>query len=184
MLQICLQQSWLQDKPIVGTVFPKILPSYLGNFVTIWLMLSPQEIQHHLFSKPSRQFLFIESPSPMLLWMSVLHSSNQDSECFPCYLDLKDPNYRKIIERLAQTGYYRLLLFSVEEPQRCAQVITVTLNPKQCQLLQNWVKTSQILQPTARPIDSRRLLKTEFEKLKFQLLAKPERNNLALSSVV
>ncbi len=184
MLQVCLQQSWPQDKPIVETVFPQILPSCLDNLVTLWVMLQPEEVQHHLFSKPHREFLFTESPYPMLLWLSVLHSQEQGSQWLPCYLDLKAPNNQEIVQRLAQTGYYRLLLFSTNEPQRCVQVMTVTLNPEQCQMLQNWVKVCQALQPTARPIDSRHLLKTEFEKLKSQLMVKLDSKNLAISSAL
>ncbi len=180
MLQVCLQQSWPQDKPISQIVFPQILPSSLGNLATLWVMLPKQEIQNHLFTKPYKQFLFIESPYPMLLWITALHTQEHNSRWLPCYLDLKDPNNQEIAQRLAQTGYYRLLLFSSEEPQRCAQVMTVTLSPDQCQRLQAWVKISQTLKSTARPSESRRLLKTELEKLKSQVLVKVDFNNLAL----
>lgn len=181
MLHVCLQQSWPQDKPIAKIVFPQILPSHLGNLVTLWVMLPKQDIQHHLFSKPYRHFLFTESPYPMLLWITALHTQEHDSRWLPCYLDLKDPTSQEIARRLAETGYYRLLLFSTEEPERCAQVMTVTLSPEQCQSLQEWAKTSQTLQSIARPSESRRLLKTEFEKLKSQLQVKVDFNNLALS---
>jgi serine/threonine-protein kinase len=177
MLQVCLQQSWPQDKPIAQIVFPQSVPSSLGNLATLWVMLPKQDIQHHLFSKPYRQFVFIESPYPMLLWITALHTTEHGSRWLPCYLDLKDPKSQEIVQRLAETGYYRLLLFSTEEPQRCAQVMTVTLSSEQCQRLQAWAKTSQTLQPTARPSESRRLLKTEFEKLKSQLLVKLDFNN-------
>jgi serine/threonine-protein kinase len=168
MLQACLQQSWPQDKPIAKIVFPQILPSSLGNLATLWVMLPHQEIQHHLFSKPYRQFLFIESPYPMLLWITAIHTQEHGSRWLPCYLDLKDPKSQQITQTLAQMGYYRLLLFSTQEPQRCAQVMTATLSPDQCQMLSKWAKISQSLQPTARPIASRRLLNTEFDKIKSQ----------------
>ncbi len=168
MLQVCLQQSWPQDKPIAKIVFPQILPSSLGNLATLWVMLPHQEIQHHLFSKPYRQFLFIESPYPMLLWITAIHTQEHGSRWLPCYLDLKDPKSQQITQTLAQMGYYRLLLFSTQEPQRCAQVMTATLSPDQCQMLSKWAKISQSLQPTARPIASRRLLNTEFDKIKSQ----------------
>jgi serine/threonine-protein kinase len=168
MLQACLQQSWPQDKPIAKIVFPQILPSSLGNLATLWVMLPHQEIQHHLFSKPYRQFLFIESPYPMLLWITAIHTQEHGSRWLPCYLDLKDPKSQQITQTLAQMGYYRLLLFSTQEPQRCAQVMTATLSPDQCQMLSKWAKISQSLQPTARPIASRRLLTTEFDKIKSQ----------------
>jgi serine/threonine-protein kinase len=180
MLQVCLQQSWPQDKPIAQIVFPQILPSCPGDLATLWVMLPKQEIQHCLFSKPYRQFLFIESPYPMLLWITALRTNEQGFRWLPCYLDLKDPKSQEIVRRLAQTGYYRLLLFSTEEPQRCTQVMTVTLSPDQCQKLQASVKTSQTLYTTARPSESRHLLKTELEKLKTQLLVSLDFNNYAL----
>lgn len=181
MLQTCLKQSWPQDKPIAQIVFPQLVPSRLGNSPTLWVMLPKQEIQDRLLSKPYKQFLFIESPYPMLLWVTALHVANQDSRWLPCYLDLKDPNSQEIAQRLAETGYYRLLLFAKEEPQHCAQVMTVTLDPNQCQKLKSWVKISQTLQPIARPIESRHLLKTELEKLKSQLVVNVDFSNLALS---
>jgi serine/threonine-protein kinase len=177
MLQICLQQSWPQDKPIAKIVFPQLLPSNLGKSATLWLMLPKQEIKHHLFSKPYRQFLFIESPYPMLLWITVLHNQEHGSRWLPCYLDLKEPKSQEIVQSLAETGYYRLLLFCTEEPQRCAQVMTATLSPDQCHRLQEWSQTSLTLKPKERPSVSRRLLKTEFEKLKSQLLVKLDFNN-------
>ncbi len=180
MLQVCLQQSWPQDKPIAEIVFPQILPSQLGDLATLWVMFPKQEIQNHLYSKPYRQFLYVESPYPMLLWVTALHTPEQRSRWLPCYLDLKDPKSQEIAQRLSQTGYYRLLLFSADEPQRCAQVMTVTLSPNQCQNLQQWLKISQSLQPMARPSTSRHLLKTEFENLKSQLVEKLDFNNLAV----
>jgi serine/threonine-protein kinase len=172
MLQICLDQSWPQDKPIAQIVFSQLLPSSLGDMVTLWVMLPQQDIQHHLFSKLHKQFLFMELPHPMLLWVTALHTEQHNSRWLPCYLDLKEPESQEIARRLAATGYYRVLLFSTQEPLRCAQVMTATLSPDQCQRLQTWIETSQTLQPISRPIDSRRLLKTEFEKLKSQFLVK------------
>ena len=180
MLQVCLQQSWPQDKPIASIVFPQILPSRLGNLATLWVMLPQQKIQHYLFSKPSRQFRFMESPYPMLLWITAFHTQEHGSRWLPCYLDLKDPKSQNIAACLAETGFYRVLLFSTEEPQRCAQVMTATLSTDQCYRLQEWVKLSQTLQPTARPSVSRRLLKSEFEKIKSQQQVELDFNNLAL----
>ena len=169
MLQVCLQQSWPQDKPISKIVFPAILPSSLGNFATLCLMLPPQEIQYYLFSKPHSQFVFINSPHPMLLWVTVLQSTAHDSRLLPCYLDLKTSKVQTITRCLADKGFYRLLLFSTEEPQRCNQVITVTLTPQQCQMLQESANTGQTSQPIAQPIVSRRILKLKFEQLKSQV---------------
>ena len=184
MLQICLQQSWPQDKPISQIVFSQIIPSNLGNLAAQWVMLPKQNLLHHLYSKPFKQFLFIESPYPMLLWITALHNQEHGTQWIPCYLDLKEPKSLEIAQRLAATSYYRLLLFCTEEPQRCAQVMTATLSSNQCQRLQEWIKKSQTLQPTARPIESRQLLKAEFEKIKSQVPGQLEFNNPALSLAI
>jgi eukaryotic-like serine/threonine-protein kinase len=181
MLQVCLQQSWPQDKPIAAIVFPQIIPSSLGNLAAQWVMLPKQDILHHLYSKPFKHFFFIESPYPMLLWITALHNQEHGTRWLPCYLDLKEPKSLEIVERLAKTSFYRLLLFSTEQPQRCAQVMTVTLSSNQCQRLQEWTEKSQTIQSTARPIESRRLLKAEFENLKSQFPGQLNVQNLALA---
>jgi serine/threonine-protein kinase len=94
---------------------------------------------------------------------------------------MKDPKNLEIVQCLAETGFYRLLLFCTEEPQSCAQVMTVTLSPEECQSLRGWIKQSQTLQPTARPIDSRPLLKSKFETLKSEFPDKLDYNNLPLA---
>jgi serine/threonine-protein kinase len=181
MLQVCLQQSWPQDKPIAEIVFPQLIPSDLGNLAAQWVMLPKHDIVHHLYSKPFKQFFFIESPYPMLLWLTALHSQEHGTRWLPCYLDLKEPKSLEIVERLAKTSFYRLLLFCTEQPQRCAQVMTVTLSSNQCQRLQEWIEKSQTIKPTARPIESRRLLKAEFENLKSQFPGQLNVKNLALA---
>lgn len=181
MLQVCLQQSWPKDKPIARIVFPQTIPSSLGNLATQWVMLPKREILHHLYSRRYKQFCFVESPYPMLLWLTALHSEEWGTRWFPCYLDMKDPKNLEIVQCLAETGFYRLLLFCTEEPERCAQAMTITLSPEECQRLRGWIKQSQTLQPTARPIDSRPLLKSKFEKLKSQFSAQLDYSNLPLA---
>ncbi|NEQ81260.1 MAG: hypothetical protein F6K26_13735 [Moorea sp. SIO2I5] len=105
----------------------------------------------------------------MLLWVTVLKSTAHDSRLFPCYLDLKTSKVQTITCCLADKGFYRLLLFSTEEPQRCNQVITVTLTPQQCQMLQESANIGQTSQPIAQAIVSRRILKLKFEQLKSQV---------------
>lgn len=73
----------------------------------------------------------------MLLWISTLHAPEHNTRrLLACYLDLKNSKSLEIVQRLAETGYYRLLLFNIDQPQRCTQVMTVTLSPDQCQCLQ------------------------------------------------
>lgn len=181
MLQVCLQQSWPLNKPISQTVFPQIIPSSLGNLAAKWVMLPKREILHYIDSKPHKQFLFTESPYPMLLWITALHAPEHRTQWLSCYLDLKDSASLEITQCLAETGFYRLLLFCTEEPQRCAQVMTATFSPSQCQRLQEWMKCSQSVPSTAQPLESRRLLRIEFEKLKSQFVEKLEPSDRVLS---
>ncbi|MGB7440195.1 MAG: hypothetical protein WA919_03945 [Coleofasciculaceae cyanobacterium] len=171
MLKVCLQQSWPQDKPIAKFIFPRILPTSFGNVVTLWVILPEQEIRKHLFSKLYKQFLFIDSPSPMLLWINRIYSEERTTEYLPCYLDLQKQKSQEIVQQMSQAGYYRLLLFSTQQPQSCNQVITVTLNPELCQTLQNWVTLSQRSKSQMSSSLSKFCLKTEFEKLKHHSLA-------------
>ncbi|NEP03028.1 MAG: hypothetical protein F6K58_31145 [Symploca sp. SIO2E9] len=168
MLQVCLQQSWPQNKPIGKLVFPQILPSRLGSLATLWVMLPKNQIQPHPPRQPYKRFLFIDLPSPMLLWMTGIHTKDKCFRLFPCYLDLQDPDSQDIVVRMTQTGYYRLLLFSTEAPQKCTQVMTATLDPQQCQMLCEWLEASQISETKAEVGVSKFLLKNEFEKIKSQ----------------
>jgi serine/threonine-protein kinase len=120
----------------------------------------------------------------MLLWITALHSQEHGYRWFPCYLDLKDPERLEMAQRLVETGYYRLLLFSTETPQSCTQVITITLSPEQRDRLRKWTQASQTLQPTERPVASRRLLKSQFDHLKSQVLEKLDLNHLELAFAV
>ncbi|NER29624.1 MAG: serine/threonine protein kinase, partial [Symploca sp. SIO1C4] len=156
----------------------KILPSKLGGLATLWAMLPNHQIQRHPHHQPYKRFLFIELPSPMLLWMTGIHTKDKCFQLLPCYLDLQDPKSREILVRMTQTGYYRLLLFSTETPQKCTQVMTTTLDPQQCQMLHEWLEASQISETKAQSGVSKFLLKNEFEKIKSQPLEKFDSDNL------
>lgn len=166
MIQVCLDQSWPQDKPVAQIVFPKLLPTRSGNLVTLWVMLPKQEIQNRLFSKFQKELIFTESPHPMLLWTTQMITQQQEDRWLPCYLDLKDSKGEEIARCLAEKGFYYLLFFAMEEPQYCTEVMAATLNRYQTKMLTKWANTSQSLQPIGRPSASKRLLKQELDKLK------------------
>lgn len=184
MLRVCLQQSWPQNKPISKFVFPKILPSSFGGLATLWAMLPKNQIQPHPPRQLYKRFLFIELPSPMLLWMTGLHTKNKCFQLLPCYLDLQDSKSREMVLRMTQTGYYRLLLFATEAPQKCTQVMTATLDPQQCQMLRKCLEASQISPTKAQSGVSKFLLKNEFEKIKSQPPEKLDSDNLNYSLAI
>lgn len=175
--EICRLQSWPKDKPIAQIVFPQVLNTSREAAITLWVMLNKAEIQQRQFStlynKLYKNFLCMMSPHPMVLWLTVLYNREQGPRWLRCYLDLKTTKGQEIARLLGQKGTYHILLFAVEEPQRCAQTISVKLNPSQCQLLQDWANTSQIIN-AAQPNLSKSLLKQEFERLQPQILMKLE----------
>lgn len=172
--EICQLTSWPQDKPIANIVFPHSIR--VDNQLTpaLWVMLPQEEIQKRLQSTRYNQFLFITSPHPMMLWITVLHNREHGAKWFPYYFDLKTSQGQENTRLLAETGAYRLLLFTRESPQHPSNCLLISIAPAQCKLLQEWLTLSQNLVSTAEPQVSKSLLKEEFEKLKPQLLMKLE----------
>ncbi len=87
---------------------------------------------------------------------------------------MKAPQAQEIARLLGEKGYYRLLLFAREEPQRPCACMLLPIAPAQCRLLQHWLINSQILISIAEPSRSKGLLKKEFDELKPQILTKLE----------
>jgi serine/threonine-protein kinase len=135
-------------------------------------MFSQEEIKKRLFSTRYNQFLFLVSPHPMILWITALYTKEHGARWLPCYLDLKTSLGQKITRLLAETGRYRILLFAIEEPSRCSQVVTATVDPEQCKLLESWAKMSNTSLSLFDGQLSKKLLKQEFDTLKPKILMK------------
>ncbi len=170
--EICHLTSWPKDKPQAEIVFPYLLSTREQVLATLWIMLSKTDLANYLFSTRYNQFLFITSPHPMMLWINVLHNQKHGARWLPCYLDLKTPFGQKITRIMGETGTYRMLFFDLEEPQRCANVVPLTIAPAQCQLLKDWANTSKMLESASLSVMSKTLLKHEYEKLKPKILMK------------
>lgn len=166
--------AWPKNKPIADIVFPH--PIRINNNLTtaLWVMLPQQEIQKRLQSTRYNQFLFITSPHPMMLWITVLHNQEYGPKWFPYYLDLKTQQGQEITRLLGETRGYQVLLFAREVPQRVCATLPLNIAPAQCKLLQQWAITSQTLVSNAEPQFSKSLLKNEYELLKPQILKKLE----------
>ena len=169
-------QTWPKNKPTAEIVFAHPLRTSNQTFATLWVMLKKEDIQKRQVCKRYNQFLFLMSPHPMLLWITVLYTREAGPKWLPCYLDMKAPQGQEMAKLLGESGRYRVLSFALEDskPQPCTHVLTVTIDPSQCQLLQDWVKTSKTLISVAPASMSKELLKAEFEKLKPQILKKLE----------
>ncbi|MBD2353553.1 serine/threonine protein kinase [Tolypothrix sp. FACHB-123] len=172
--KITTSYSWPQGKPIADIVFPQIINTNGGTIPSLWIMLPQEEIQKRLVCKRYNQFMFITIPHPMLLWITVIYNRKHGPKWLPYYLDLKTSFGQEITNLLGQTGHYRLLFFSREAPTNCSHVLSSTIAAAQCQKLQEWATSSQVLISAAEPQMSKGLLKREYEKMKPQILAKLE----------
>ncbi|NDJ24868.1 protein kinase [Nostoc sp. B(2019)] len=166
--------SWPQNKPIADIVFTQ--PVHINGEVlpALWVMLQQQEIQKRLVCTRYNQFLFISIPHPVLLWITVIYNRKHGAKWLHYYLDLKTSLGQEIARLLQHKGYYRLLFFARETPSRCAHILLSSIAPAQRQRLQQWVTTSNALVSSADPQISKSLLKSEYEKIKPQILAKLE----------
>jgi serine/threonine-protein kinase len=170
---ICLKSSWPEDKPRQKIVFSRCLRAADGVFASLWVMLDREDIPVRVASVRYNQFLFLPAPHPMILWITVLYHRQQGPRWLPCYLDLKTPQGQKMTKTLGETGQYWILFFSLEGGNICENVITANIPANQCQILQQWVRDSQ-LAPVGSPQISKQTLKQKLEELKPKILAKLE----------
>jgi serine/threonine-protein kinase len=166
--------SWPQNKPIADIVFTQSIHVNGNICPALWVMLPKQEIQNRLICTRYNQFLFITSPHPMVLWLTVIYNHKHGAKWLPYYLDLKTSVGQEITRLLGDTGHYQLLFFAREPPHSCAHIQLSTIAPTQRQRLQQWVTISRTLVSSADPQVSKNLLKKEYEKIKPQILAKLE----------
>jgi len=175
---VCWEQTWPKGKPLAQIVFPQVLETKTEqSVVTLWAMLKKEEIEqrqmNRLYNKTYKNFLYSVSPHPMILWLTVLYDPKQGPRWLRYYLDLKSNKGRRLAHLLAQTGHYCLLFFALEEPGRCADVMSVNINYAQRQRLQDWASASGSL-AGGQPTRSKELLQKEFEKLQPQIMMKLE----------
>jgi hypothetical protein len=133
-------------------------------------MMSKQEINNHAFCTRYNQFIFVASPHPMLLWLTVLHNKGLEPKWLPCYLDMQNPQNHRLVSSLAENERYPLILFTLEAPHSCANVISSRIDPTQRQMLKTWVEHSQSLPPSSLPQLSKNLLKQEYKKMQPHIL--------------
>jgi serine/threonine protein kinase len=172
--EVCRQQSWPKNKPQSAIVFPHIIKTESELLATLWVMLNKQDIQNRQVSTRYNQFLFLEAPHPMVLWITALHNREYGANWLPCYLDLKTDLGQKIVRLLGDAGCYRILFFALTNPERCAHVMSSTIAPAQRKLLTKWANTSQTAPSAGQSQFSKKVLKQEFEKLKPKILMKLE----------
>ncbi|MEM9447769.1 MAG: serine/threonine-protein kinase [Cyanobacteria bacterium P01_E01_bin.6] len=173
---ICRLQSWPKDKPIADIVFPHILRTSKQPLLTLWVMLPRIAIEQLTDCTAHNKFMFIESPHPVLLWVTVLYSVEHGPRWFPCYLDLKKRYAQKMLNLLIEAKHYRVLLFSREYSQACTRVITLTITEPAARVSSDLVndqadqlkKFSLLAKsaPTTQSSYSKDFLKDELDKIK------------------
>ncbi|MTJ47601.1 serine/threonine-protein kinase [Dolichospermum sp. UHCC 0259] len=166
--------TWPHNKPIANIVF--IQPIYHDKTLlpALWVMLPQEEIQKRLVCTRYNQFLFISSPHPVMLWITVIYSRQHGAKWLPYYLDLKTSPGQEITRLLYNTGQYRLLFFAKETPHPCTHILQSNIAAAQRKRLQEWLVSSQGSTLSTNAQISKNLLKKEYEKIKPQILAKLE----------
>ncbi|WP_445634642.1 non-specific serine/threonine protein kinase [Nostoc sp. DSM 114161] len=169
----CLQKNWPKNKPVAPIGFPHLLHTPQRPIPTFWAMLPKQEIIKFLDKVHSTEFITKMNEYPMLLWVTVLYDAEPSlTKWLPYFLDLKDSKGQNIARSLAEVGYYHLLFFPLEDPNRCSHVTTLSLTANQRQQLMDSLSTNQQFNESILPQEAKNILKVEYEKLKFDILRK------------
>ncbi len=181
----CLQKNWPKNKPVAPIGFPHLLHTPQRPIPTFWAMLPKQEIVKFLDKVHSTEFITKMNVYPMLLWVTVLYDAEPSfTKWLPYFLDLKDNKGQNIARSLAEVGYYHLLFFPLEDPNRCSHVTTLSLTASQRQQLIDSLNRNQELNESILPKEAKNILKIEYEKLKLDILRKlvpdqkPDKENL------
>ena len=171
--QECLQKSWPKHKPIAAIGFPHLLHSNQGILPTFWAMLPQQEISQLLDKTHSTEFIAKMNIYPMILWVTVLCDAQSSlTRWLSFFLDIRDDRGQKIVRVLADKGYYHLLFFAMEQPSRCAHVMTLNLTPSQRQQLSDWLALNPKSYQLISSSQAKTILKTEYKKLQLEILEK------------
>jgi serine/threonine protein kinase len=167
-----LKATWPLDKPQQKIVFPKMMTVGDGAYPTLWVMLEKEDIMNRMSSIRYNQFLYLESPHPMVLWITVLYHQDHGPRWLPCYLDFKTDSGLEIGRLLAKMGNYAMLFFPLNDNQQCKHVLKTTIAPNQRQLLLQWSQGANGIRHYGKPQISKRILKQEFEKIKPKIVEK------------
>jgi eukaryotic-like serine/threonine-protein kinase len=168
--ETCRRLAWPLDKPFQEIVFPQLLDTNPGTVAALWLMLPQQEIKNRALSIRHNQFIFVTSPHPMLLWVTVLYNRELGPKWLPCYLDMQSSQNQRLVWLLAENERYPLIFFTMEAPHSCANVLSSRIATTQRQILKTWVKQTQKLPPSSVPHLSKNLLKQQYKQMQSRIL--------------
>ncbi|NRB08324.1 MAG: serine/threonine protein kinase [Richelia sp.] len=176
----CWHRKWPANKPQKAIGFPYLLNTQQGLVPTFWAMLPQEEITIFLNAPTLTEFISKMNIYPMILWGIILYKEDSTfHRCLSYYLDLAANRSKidKIIQKLAEIGYYHLLLFSLEEPQECSHVITINLNTNQRKELIFYLENRHTYNATISKIQAKTNLKFQYEQLRVRLVNSLVHNN-------
>ncbi|MEH1870222.1 serine/threonine protein kinase [Nostoc sp.] len=168
--QSCRKVLWPEKKPIQEIVFPQLLDTPQGSITALWLMLPKQEIKNYALSTRYNQFIFMTSPHPMLLWVTILYNRQLAPKWLPCYLDMQNPQNLKLVSLLAENEHYPLIFFTLEAPHSCINVLSSRIQPTQREMLKSWVQQIHSLPPASQLELSKQLLKQQYKQMQSRIL--------------
>ncbi len=177
--EFCWQTSWPQDKPQRKIVFADLLSTPLGETPVLSVMLDKQDIHKCIASIRYNQFLFLNHPRPMLLWITLLYHPEHEPRWLPCYLDLKSRKGQKLSRTLAEMGKYRILFYALNEPQQCQHIVSSRINDYNCIMLTKWANMSQVTRNLGSAKLAKEILQRELEKLKPGILTRMKAANIS-----
>lgn len=180
--EFCWQTAWPKNKPQRKIVFADILATPLGEVPILSVMLDKEDIYNCIASIRYNQFLFLNHPHPMLLWITLLYHPEHGPRWLPCYLDLKSHKGQKLSRTLAAMGKYRILFYALNEPQQCQHIASSRVNDHNCQMLTKWANMSQVTRNLGSAKLAKEILQRELEKIKPGILKRMEAANINDSS--
>lgn len=176
--KIYLDSSWPKNKPQQKIVFPRITTYQKNNFPSLWTMLEGDDVNYRQSSINYHKFVFQSYPHPMILWITLLYSPEYGPRWLPCYLDLKTKVGIEVTKALSNNQKYHVLLFALNKPERCQDIVSIRIMLSQRTLLKKWTSVSEVLsfKDKNQVALSKRKLKHDFEKLKPEIILQVQKS--------
>ncbi len=177
--KIYFNSSWPDNKPLEKIVFPRVTPINNTIYPSLWAMLSAEDIKRRASNIRYNKFIFQSFPHPMILWITVLYNNDDGPRWLPCYLDLKTKIGQDVTRALSNEKEYHILLFSLNQPQKCQDLHSLKVMLKQRTMLKQWAsvgKTLNLKDQTQVQV-SKRKLKQDFESLKSDIILEIQKSH-------
>lgn len=166
---LCRLQSWPADKPCAQIVFSQLIRAGKLVVPSLWAMFPAAEIEawrlNRLYLRTYRTFLCTLVPRPMLLWATAIQGNrDQRLRWLKSYIDLQQISNQQLLQAIALQRHYRILFFALEQPQRCAYVLDLSIDDHQAEQLRQWILQASQLPKQGSISESRQSLQAEFER--------------------